>query len=509
MAYRIEQEPNGKTAIVIDGFDTIASNPYSGMNKMFQVNLETQGEVSLGYPITANTVSGATLGQPIARSTRFFTYGTPGVPASSPQSFAILDAGGQVFEATSMTGTFSFLSSSNSTTGSTANDGCVYWMGFLFKTRGANIDYWDNSTWHTGWQTTLTSGVKHFMYVGTDNVLYITNGNYLASITAPSPTAFDPGTGSTFAFAINKLQLPVNDMALSLAEVGTGNSGNSTLLIGGQFNAIYPWDKRSPSFALPIYIGDNYIYNMISVNQNALIFPGGGVTNGGTNSRGRIYITNGSQAEVYYKIPDYIFGFQDPYYVWGDAMFHRNQLVFSFLLYKNDENTAITLGEVFAIDLQTKAFRSISSLPSGNGAATCLIPQYNLSSKGFGYILASWDTSTAAIGNTNSNAGTGGTYRVITDLIPVGTILNKSTFAQVEYKLRSPIQSGESITFTPIVDTASVTSLSFVPAIVNGTTFSQYAPINFQGAQWLQLDISATGNNMGSGVRLHEIRIRQ
>lgn len=91
--YRIEKEENGKECIVIDGFDKgIAPDPYSGLNLALQVNLETPGEISAGYPITSNTVSGATLTAPIAKSVAWFTSYTNAAPNGSPSKFAMLDA---------------------------------------------------------------------------------------------------------------------------------------------------------------------------------------------------------------------------------------------------------------------------------------------------------------------------------------------------------------------------------------------------------------------------------
>lgn len=508
--YRFEKEPNGEYAIVIDGFDKgIAPDPYSGANGLFSVNLNVPQEVSTGYALTTSTTSGATLGAPVSDSVRFFSYGTPGVPTGSPQSFAILDADGHVFESTSITGTWTFLSSSNSTSGSSNLDGIAYWLGFLFKTRGSNIDYWDGSTWHTAWQTTLSSGVKHYMYVASDNVLYITNGNFLASITAPSPTAFNPTTPATYAFSTTKLELPVIDIAISIAEVGAGNSAQSTLLVGGTQNAIYPWDKLSPVFALPIYVGDSYIKNMVSVNQNVFIFPGN------TTGRGRIYITNGSQADEWFKIPDYIFGELDPYYEWGDAIFHRNNLVFGFLPSENSGAAAIqNFGYVWAIDLETKAFRAISQLPSTSSFftnATSLIPTYNLSSPGFGYIVGATDgtagTNHSSISYSGTTAGIG-TASIITDLVPIGTFLQKKTFTQVEFKLRSPMQSGEAISISARTDNSGLQQpLTFSPTPTTGS-ISGVAPVNFQNNQWLNFFVNLTGNSATSGMQLKEIRIR-
>lgn len=515
MAYRLEMEPNGKEAIVIDGFDQgISPDPYKGLNYALNVNIDTPGEISVGYGITANATSGATLGNPISDSTRWFTYGTPGVPAGSPQSWAVLDANGRVWESTGITGTFAFLSSSNSVTNSSATDGICHWMGYLWKTRGAAVDYWNGSTWATGWAgLTLSAAVKHDMFVGSDNVMYITNGNYLASVSPigtanNDPTAFDPTGSTTYTASPTKLRLPVEDMAVSIGEVGGGNTPQSTLLVGGIRNAIYPWDKISSSFSLPIYVADNYIAKIVSANQSAFILPG--AQTGSGQGRGRIYITNGSQADLYFQVPGYVFGVQDPYFLWGDAIFHRNNLLFSFFPMTNAAALVQNYGYVWALDLTTKYFRAVSQLPTSASFvsnAYCLMSTGNLASPGFGFIAAWNDNSSApGIGYSGTTAGIG-SGSIFTEPVPIGTFMQKRTFSQVEYKLRTPLASGESISIVPYMDGTTATTLVFTPTPGTGT-LSGVANVTFQNNQWLQFIIGLTGNSASSGCRLKEIRIR-
>lgn len=512
--YRIEKEPNNEQAIVIEFGEGMANDPYSGMNRMYSVNLNVPREVSVGYPLTANTTSGATLGVPIARSTAYFSsYGTA-VPGSGvPSKFAILDNNGRVWESTSVSGTFTFLSTGNSTSGSSSLDGIAYWCGFLIKTRqSSGIDFWNGSTWAAIAGTpTLSAGVKHFCYVGDDNVLYITNGSYLASIELDDPTdpnGLDLTNTSTFTFNATTLQLSVTDEAQSLVDVGSGGGSGSTLLIGGSQGLIYPWDKVSSGFDKPIAVAEPYAFNMLSVNQSALIFTGGGSFGTSNVGRGRIYITNGSQAEEWFKMPDYIFGLQDPLFQWGDAIFHRNQVLFSCLV-KNNSGTTQLVGQLFCIDLKTKNFTSVSEFNTSNakGVARALMSGDPLTGPGLNIIAGiDDDASTSSIRNSSTASGIG-TSSIITDLIPVGTFTQKKTFTQIEYKLRTPLASGESITVTPIVDGFSLQPLSFQPTVTTGA-ISGIANVNFTGAQWLQLQIALTGNSTASGVRLKEIRIR-
>lgn len=488
MSYRIEKEQNGVQALVIDGWDKgIGSDPYTGLGRLIQVDLATPGEIAVGYPITVSAQTGGTMTAPIHRTTN--------IALGSAQAYFILDASSQVFSS-SGGATWAFLATNNATAGASRNNqGLAYYKGYLFKFRSNSIDYnpGGSGTWVNAWQT-IVSDINHFALVSQDDALYFCNGSGIGSIIEVAGQTFDPANSATYVFNPVALKLPSYDTAQSIAEQGTN------LLVGGSLNAIYPWDRLSNSFNYPIFIGDVFIKRMVTVNTNVYIFPGN------NTSRGRIYVTNGSQANLYYKIPDYIFGEQDPYFEWGDAIYHRNNLLFGFFVDHNDGSGVINSEEVWAIDLDTKAFRSISSInaSSGKAQANVLIPMLTFG-KGFGYITA-WDNSggTSGIGYTATKAGVG-TANIFTDLIPVGTLFESRTFSQVEFKLRSPLQSGESIQITPYVD--SVAGTAFTTTNTVGVLSDVYT-VNFEKSQWLQLYISLTGNSATSGVRLKEVRIR-
>lgn len=514
MSYTFEKENNGEKAIVISGWNKgIAPDPYSGIGKMLTVDLSTPGEVSSGYGLTLNTLGAGTLNTPIHRAMKQVN----GVATL----YFILDAASQVWSSSTYNGTFSFLSTSNSTTGATAaNQGLCYYVprsgianSYLFKFRNDSIDYLKlgTGTWVVGWNPAtgsagstgiITASVNHFAIEGQDSVLYFCNGAGIGSIFEQDGQIFDPTIPATYNFTTQAVPIAAYDTAQSIAEQGVN------LLIGGSLNAIYPWDRVSPQPNYPIFIGDTFIDRMVTVNTNVYIFPGG------TTSRGRIYLTNGSQANLYFKIPDYITGVQDPYFVWGDAMFHRNSLIFGFFMKKNGGGyvTADTdfrsTDQVWSIDLDTKVFQSISTLGAASviGRASVLMPSLQ-TSPGMSYIVGvddSQSATSASIEYSGTAAGIG-RYFVFTDLIPVGTLFDKRTFSQVEIKLRSPLESGESIVLSPIVD--GVVGGALTPAIAVGA-LSAVFPVNFQGAQWLSFNVFAIGNSTTSGVRLYEIRVR-
>lgn len=506
MSYRLEKEENGVKAIVIDGWEKgIADDPYSGMNRMLQVNLNTPGEVSVGYPITTATQSTGTMTVPIHDATN--------IQNGSATAYFILDDTSQVFKSTGIAGPWSFLSTSNTTTGALAtNQGLAYWKGYLFKFRNSSIDYLATGagTWVTGWNPAtgaagssgiIVADVNHFALVSQDDALYFTNGPGVGSLLEVAGSTFDPTNTATYTYAFNStgsanaLKLPAYDTAQSLAEQSTN------LLVGGSLNAIYPWDRISTSFSYPIFIADMFIKRMVTANTNVYVFAGN------ANGRGRIYVTNSSQADLFYKIPDYIFGEQDPYYEWGDAIWHRNNLIFGFFVTKNSGAAVLSSTEVWAIDLESEAFRSISEISSSSGKANAKVLISGLgSSPGMGYIVA-WDNlgSTSGIGYSGTTAGIGSSS-LQTDLIPVGSFLESRTFNQVEVKLRSSLQSGESLQIQALTNPDQATVVVGTMSTVG--TMSEVFTVNFEKIQWLQFQLLSTGNSATSGVRLKEIRIR-
>lgn len=490
MAWRSEKGITGEMEIVIDGFDKgIAQDPYTGMGDMRVVNTGTvPGEVSAGFALTVSTTSGATLGIPVSRATAF--------SAGSAVGYYILDADGHVFESSSISGTWTYLSTGVSLTNASADDVVFCWKGYIFKTRNSAIDYYSGGSWTNAWAgLTLSGSTTHFTIIGNDDVVYICNGNKIASIMEKAGTTFDPANAATYTATTSALALPTYEIARSLAELGT------SLLVGGTQNVIYPWDRISTSFRYPIFCADNYIRKMLTVNNNVLIFPGN------TTGRGRIYITNGSQIDVFSKMPDFITGYNEPYYKFYDAIYHRNSVIFGVEVVKNSDGSVITAqtASVYAIDMTTKVLRVISETPSGSPRV--LIPdQKGNSVPGFTFMVGHSTGSTNGIAYSGTTAGVA-SYVINTDIIPVGTFLNKRTFSQVEFKLRTQLVSGESITIIAYVDGsgASVGTTTFASS---GAVLSDVYPVNFEKAQWLSFQISGVGNSQLSGVRLKEIRIR-
>jgi len=316
---------------------------------------------------------------------------------------------------------------------------------------------------------------------------------------------FDPNAIGSYTFNRTALTLPANERAQSLAELG------QTLLIGGTTNRIYPWNRTSSTFSSPIIVAENNIVNMVTINTNTYIFAG---------NRGRIYKTNGSQAQLYRKFPDHLTGKIEPYYTWKAFGYNRNQLYFSFSATDNTGTALTTTGGLWAIDIDLEVLRLVNKLSYNTyaGYATVFMPRQTITdtSNGSGFQVG-WNDGSSGYGidyTTSTLYGNDGTYYayIETDIIPVGTLFTRRTFEQCEFLLSAPTVSGEGIKIEYRTNlTASWAGVGDTYETTTASVISDVYTINWQNVQWIQFKVSTKSVSYAagsSGMRLREIRIR-
>ena len=329
-------------------------------------------------------------------------------------------------------------------------------------------------------------------------------------------------TGIAAVTVTNKqLTLPFFETAQCLAELG------NQIIIGCKGNVLYPWNQVDPKPGDLIPLPENDVVNMITVNNMVYVFAG---------NKGNIYVTNGSTASLILTLPDYCAGiagtpqsYVEPYFTWGDAMYLRGRVWFSIL----DQIAAVSpfaakagnCGGIWSF-VPTQNFfygqdtglalrlENQNSYGTYNGYATILLPAMNQVGRSPQY-WSGWKSGLTDI--TYGIDGTGTSLSTVcvidTDLIPTGTMLDKKTFSQIEYKLAAPLLAGESVTISyRITPTAAFTSCGTILAETS-TDIAGYLPINFEKGQWLQLQITLNPGTaaVASGtsfVRLRQIIIR-
>lgn len=320
---------------------------------------------------------------------------------------------------------------------------------------------------------------------------------------------------NTITATSQALNLPFFETSQSLVEIG------NILLIGCRGNTVYQWDQapNSNGSAFPqtfIPLPENNVVNMISVNGMGYIFCG---------QKGNIYITNGSSASLVTSVPDYCAGipgapnsYIEPYFSWGGSMYMRGRVWFSIL-----DQTATKTGNCGGIwsfvpsnnliPGQTISLRqeNRSSYGTYNGVSPVLLQDQNQNAIGPRYWSGWYSSITSpAFGIDYSDTIPTPQTLIETDLIPTGTLLGKKTFQQIEYKLSTPLASGETIGIAYRQNgTDAYVSCGTVKA-ESATALSGYFIANFQNGQWLQLQTSLNplASTGSSFCRLMELRIR-
>lgn len=396
-------------------------------------------------------------------------------------------------------------------------NGIIAYRGYIFVFRLDAIDYAKTSNitgttapasaWTYSWQTPITAAnINEAPIVGQDDSVYFCSGAFVGSFFQNAGTIFNPATSSTYTYNSQALAILSSDIATCIGELG------QNLLIGGLKHFIYPWDRVSIGYAAPLVLPENGTARIVTANNNAYIFAG---------NRGRIYITNGSGIDEFKKMPDYISGTIQPYYIWGDAIYWHNQLVFTLGSYfyqhqgyKNDGTTGLlTMNGVWEIDVTSQALRCTTQLSFGTyaGYAPMLISNTNAFNPVGEGIYVGWNNGNPGLDASVGIPFNGGQTIIDSDIIPVGLAFSPYTPLQVEWKTTVPIGSNgtsETVALAWRTDLSQSFTQSGSTTSTTGQISDVY-PAGFEKAQWVQLRAVLTSNaTTPTYVRLKEFRIR-
>lgn len=395
---------------------------------------------------------------------------------------------------------------------STIENGIGIWNGYILLFGGSGtIDYAKITTlsatgpaaaWSYAWKTvTMQANNSRIPVLGSkeDGNLYFGVSTGLASIIETPGDDFDPTDAASYTYTADALSFPESDKITCMAELG------QNLIMGGRNNFVYVWDKLSPGFNDLLNVPDFYTYQIVAMNNNAYIFTG---------VRGRIYITNGSGVELYRKIPDFITGLVNPYILWKDANFNRNQLYFAFNALTNAMSDNGTTAGCWAVDTETKALYMLNKTTNTTYAGTSpmVIPALPSSANGTpvagaGVMIGWYSGSTYGVDVGSSTPYTNYESYLHTEIIPVGTFLDPLTPAQMEWKMSAPMVSGEAIRISYRLNIIS--SFTVLGTSSTAGVFSDLFKSSFQKAQWMQFLIETKSTaSSPSYARLTEMRIR-
>jgi hypothetical protein len=359
------------------------------------------------------------------------------------------------------------------------------------------------------WSITLlnTSVTKYVPYVSkvSSNLLF-SGGNNLSEIIyvppAGSGTAlmFSPAITESYSVSIRAVSLPIiSDTITDMVDLKT------TLVITGQKD-FYIWDYVSGNVQAPNPVGEQ-IYKIWNLLSNVYILAG---------NKGNIYVTNGYSAQLLYKLPDYIAGYRDPVWSWGDMMSHRSRLFFQALAQDTSGNNL--LAGVFSLQvspaltgeqangLNMEAQNSYGLIPaSGSSSSGFLVDN----SQNYDSYYSGWSNG-SGIGGIDYNNTTlwGNNEPVIeTDIVPIGNYLIKKTLGSIEFKLDRPLASGDSVAlyWRPSLSDAWV-SISLIDTATG--LMSNYGISAINQSQWAQFMLTMScASSSSSRVPFRELRL--
>lgn len=174
---------------------------------------------------------------------------------------------------------------------------------YLFVFRNALIDVinvfgtsnLETPVWTSGWQTMNAgagAGNRHHAVYAQDAIIYYTDARYIGSIREKIGQVFDPASSATYTWTSQALDTPQGEILAHLEELGT-----NLLAAGSTWNKIYPWDRISDSYNLPINVPENQVLRIKNIGNLVYILAG---------TWGNIYTTQGSYVTLFKKIPEYV-----------------------------------------------------------------------------------------------------------------------------------------------------------------------------------------------------------
>lgn len=395
---------------------------------------------------------------------RFEHYATnpiPGTTNAADQIFA-QDSVGKIWAYGSTSGWT--LLTGNSPDGA-VGAGLAIWKNYLVSFKQTAVDLYgplDGSpAWSNNWAGVANLNIGngplnknlHKALVGQDDILYYANINgnipYVGSLLQKPGTTFDPANAATYTWNAKALDLPNYLWINDLEELGLN------LMIATVDRYIYPWDRVSDSFDLPIISGEPYITALKTLN-NTLYYACG--------IRGNIYRTYGTTSVQVNDFSDQLSNVPQSNMLIDDMQVFNGYLLFS---------ASGAVPGVYVLDVNNNnRYILQSTVTNASGIPATIYTSNNPNLYNLNYIaqrfFVSWSDNYAST-NFDTVRGcdsnfilTNGPYRATGDIAYfisptyfVGDDKDSRTFEQIELTLLNPITSGQSVKISSRVDNAT------------------------------------------------------
>lgn len=307
----------------------------------------------------------------------------------------------------------------------------------------------ENPVWSNSWSTMNSaagSGNSHQSILGQDNIIYFCDDRYIGTILEKPGQVFDPSNVATYTFNSSALDTPQGEILNWLDELGT-----NILAAGDTFNKIYPWDRISDSYNLPLTVPENSVKRIKNMGSIVYILAG---------TKGNVYVTQGTYVRHFRKIPDYLVNnasaIQSNPVTWGGIAARNGALIFG-VAGQTSGNSGVYL-------LYDDGRLIQDNMPStGSANATAIYAENDLYY--FGY--------SGGADNFNSTSRYSSFQAVAhSALHKVGDKTHKATYSDLEVQIAKPASTGHiRVSWRP--DTSSsFTTLATYNADGSATSFN-------------------------------------
>ena len=174
---------------------------------------------------------------------------------------------------------------------------------YLFAFRNALVDVinvygssnLETPVWSNAWKSMNSgagSGNSHHARLGQDNIIYFCDDRYVGSIKENAGSVFDPASAGTYTYNNQALDLPLGSLTYWLEELGV-----NLMISVSNDSYLYPWDRVSDSYGLPIPIGEYGGNKMKNIGNVLYVLAG---------THGNIYTTQGTYCRLFKTLPQYL-----------------------------------------------------------------------------------------------------------------------------------------------------------------------------------------------------------
>lgn len=424
--------------IIISNWEQgIARSPREGFADMRNIEIDSNsGFVEIGFKTVKGTAT--------VEEVKWFAQNS-----DTPAQFFALDGFGNFYRSNDSGLNWSHISDRGG-----FGEGMVYWKDYVLVTENTIMSAYGPLSGTPAFTTVLGSSFDSLTsfkpaLVGQDDIVYIGNDYKIATLQEKAGTAFVPDNSDTFTFQSNALDLPTGFRIKTLDELGTdlligagkGNAGASQAKIGD----IFPWDRISDSFNLPLRFGESGIHAIKTIDNVVYIAAGQG---------GEIFATNKSSIVNIFQVPKHITSITG--LRWIDVnpqsiIRHGSRILFGIKSPGSSGQEVLDGIAVWAFDLETGALTMLNQISTGStgraapGTKITALHPINRNQ----YLIAWADGSNYGIDYIHAtDRYTDYAARIDSQYYTVATPRKPAEFSQVEFELSEPLATGNGIRFS-------------------------------------------------------------